>query len=982
MKRIFNVLKIAGLCAGFLLFAACPAVFENDLLGGAKAPAGKAVVQLNVARVSDRSIFPDEMEQFSYDVTSTADGKTAVRGTLDRGSGSIVLDAGVAWTILIEAKFEDEIVGTATIENVQLADREEKEYSGIKILPVTGATVAAGTLVYDITLPEVDSAVLYIEDTPIDLTQPGAASGDEEFAPGYYLVRAVLEKDGKLAGRADIVHVYPGLTTTVDWAFSTGSFSTSKDVTVSVNIASSAEVTIENVTLVTKDFGKNGNGAEAGGIYTFVMNELDAATAAVEGVYLEIETSKNTLTTAAGNYTIGNGNLIALDPLSIYAIKMTSNTNGLLKLEAGDLEVEQSGIVERDVFDATNVTVTATPSAGFDIREDSFIVTGAAATISDVADSDAQTAVFAVNGDDVTVAVTFYSPAGTYAVAVDTTDESADIEISGVDDISAVAPNQTVTVQATPKAGYKIGGVTEPTANATGVTFTPVLNTARTWTFTMPSENVTVSMNYPELGAMEIFKGGLKQGVTIVDSVVDCNYYVGTIDFVDTAYELEGGGHNGNLRVIKIERPIGEGRGEYGFTLNAAEVLKLQESGATALSFWVKGSKAKGNTFQFVGFGNANSGKVSYLDIANNFTSLVTTEWKQFIVPVPPMKAETAINRVFFIKFDLDNNHQVYLDDIEFLTATDVTFDSIAIPSAHIETLPTPAPFNPSTLLNGKAGLVYTTADKSVTARLIDGTNRVGLRNTFANWFDSVYSVDGDATMDGNNVVPGGLGAAFNLYLSAGGKISNAMAFSVAASAMTVIENFEEDGWSADGGAGGFWEAFGWTDKANATPQGGARYALYKFKKEGHLDGANGWWDQKNPPMAGRNYSAPIDLSEMTTLSFWIRTGGGRSANDLPVDKFSFGLASDAFNTIPGGTYIANSMARAWATKEFVMNTDGEATQVNGYTEIRIPLEYFRDAGVNLSNVTGWALSYTGDHTGLTSATDEYEIMLDTITAQ
>ncbi len=174
MKKIFDILKIAGLCVGFLLFAACPAAFESDLLGNAQVPEGRGVIQLDVAGPGNRSIFPDEMDNFTWTVTLTADGKDEVTGTLEGGAGKVVVDPAT-WTVVIEAKFNDEIVGRTTIPDVEVEANEVTRLRDVLIKPVTGVDAAQGRLVYSIQLPEdiIAASIFYSADsddeTEIDL---------------------------------------------------------------------------------------------------------------------------------------------------------------------------------------------------------------------------------------------------------------------------------------------------------------------------------------------------------------------------------------------------------------------------------------------------------------------------------------------------------------------------------------------------------------------------------------------------------------------------------------------------------------------------------------------------------------------------------------------------------------------------------------------------------------------------------------------
>jgi hypothetical protein len=129
-------------------------------------------------------------------------------------------------------------------------------------------------------------------------------------------------------------------------------------------------------------------------------------------------------------------------------------------------------------------------------------------------------------------------------------------------------------------------------------------------------------------------------------------------------------------------------------------------------------------------------------------------EWKQFIVPVPPIKkldgSGVEINRVFFIGFNnVQVNAPIYIDDIEFITSG--VQMGITIPDNFGSKIPS-MPFNLVTQMKGKVGLSFTFGSGR-TVKLVDAAEVVNsnLSNKFENWFSTLdYELvgSGDTIID------------------------------------------------------------------------------------------------------------------------------------------------------------------------------------------------------------------------------------------
>lgn len=239
MKNIINILKVGGLVlmAVLLLLTGC-----ENMLGSPRArdiPTGKGSVQLSVEGAAPRTVFPDEMPDFTYDLLFTSDDFEDVEGTLDELGNLIELDIGT-WSLDVEAKYEGVTVGTAHIADFEVEDGKATSLT-IRIKPVGSED---GFLNWKITFSTDDTASALlsygkISDallTEIDLFDDADDSFDVEndeytgqldLEPGSYLVQIILvNEDNPLlkAVKSEIFHIYPELTTTLDWSFTEDDF--------------------------------------------------------------------------------------------------------------------------------------------------------------------------------------------------------------------------------------------------------------------------------------------------------------------------------------------------------------------------------------------------------------------------------------------------------------------------------------------------------------------------------------------------------------------------------------------------------------------------------------------------------------------------------------------------------------------------------------------------------------------------------------
>lgn len=408
MKKLGTVLKITGtalfvsVLAAVILTACFPDY--DSLSGNDSIPAGKGQLTLSVAGPAGRTVFPAEAKDFTYSATISAAEKDPVVKALASGAVTVTLDPGF-YDVVVEAKSGDTVVGRSAPANVEVKDREKTELKDILILPVAGNK---GKIAWSINLPNsADDAKLYYATSAgvtatIDLRNPPAEgvttiadpdnpatkkiiSGELSLDPGSYIISTELKKTGtdKTAGKTSAVHVYPELTSAVDWEFKETSFANLVSIKGYVTFSNSNKVTISAVDLNARgdetvedaEFTKDTGNANQWNFETAVVENSTE----MKRIKLEITTAANTpakivadLGTSVsfgGTAAPGSDINVNLGTVTINAVDVTGAANGKLKVEGGFVqeEIEKPVPFRFDVVSGTPVTLAATPDTGYDV---------------------------------------------------------------------------------------------------------------------------------------------------------------------------------------------------------------------------------------------------------------------------------------------------------------------------------------------------------------------------------------------------------------------------------------------------------------------------------------------------------------------------------------------------------------------------------------------------------------------------------------
>ena len=383
MKNLLTFLQITGLCLTALFMSACPTEFDASSSDKNKTeiPAGKGVITLNIAvPETARTILPGASENFVYTATFALNGgaPSAAKPFIN---GKLVTEPLVYgdWTVTIYAAWNDGskniVVGRAIINAHLHLQNREPEYKGIIIEPYSeDPAVTKGTFTWNIGYPaNIKTAALSIVSSDktyskeIDLENPADNPETLTLPLGSYRIWVHLVNNAnQRASRINVIHIYPGLTTNVEWPFTDADFRGVMDVHVSVNINLPANTSITEAELSNETDIASLVLPHTGSAYSFILKAADNESE-LSDLTLNLKTTHNDLTIPlSGPFPINPLNFtVALDDINIYALTISAGANGSV-----------SGIVTEDIGANGNITNITTSSgtkqrdllAGYEVK--------------------------------------------------------------------------------------------------------------------------------------------------------------------------------------------------------------------------------------------------------------------------------------------------------------------------------------------------------------------------------------------------------------------------------------------------------------------------------------------------------------------------------------------------------------------------------------------------------------------------------------
>jgi hypothetical protein len=547
---------------------------------------------------------------------------------------------------------------------------------------------------------------------------------------------------------------------------------------------------------------------------------------------------------------------------------------------------------------------------------------------------------FTMPDEAVTIdAVIEFIPYFTIRVAEDV--ENGCFSISGVeviDDYSGMArEGDLIIIKANPFPGYKLTDEGLRVIPEGAVVFTRVEGRIA-WVFNMVDTDLEISVEFAELGPLEIYKGGARKGITAGEISDDKKYYKNSIEM-----ESEEGGHNGNRRSLKITPALNTNGNAVQHSFGLFSDTEFDLENITALSFWAKANK--GLNIRYVGFGDtADPGKrVVYTGENFNQQIAISTEWKRYIVPVPAPGRKLKTKNVFMFSALISAGNYVYIDDIEFIQSG-VTLSGISIADTSNEFTYGASPVEK--ILKGLPVKLSYIGDDGTVTTLQGANNTHSLKHNLAPWLAPFAAVSGNVIFSGGIIIPQESRSAFTLILSMAGITSNPMTSAVLDGLL--IDDFEDMAdaetktipGTPEKDRGYLWH----TNSTGSTVV--ARDYFNAESREIHRGLASGSWRSAanaNKPRGGRNFEAK-DTGAYNTLSFWIKVTTGGNVDIQKDTVFTFELRN-------GGTLIGKTTGNFFA-QQFTYDPSAD----DGWQNITMPLSAFADSGLDTSAITGYAI--------------------------
>ena len=517
--------------------------------------------------------------------------------------------------------------------------------------------------------------------------------------------------------------------------------------------------------------------------------------------------------------------------------------------------------------------------------------------------------------------------------------ENGSLAISGVettDPYEARAGEGTpITITAIPDPGYKV------TDNVLCVTPADAVVVTRAegqpvWTFDMADTDLEISVEFGELGLLDIYRGGARRGITIGELSDDNKFFANSIDMEGEEPDRDGG-----RRVIKITPALNANgkAAQQSFGLFSDTEIDLEN--IAALSFWARANKQL--NIRFIGFGGADPGeRVVYTGENYNQSIPVGAEWRRYVIPVPASRAGQKTARVFFFNAAIAIGNFVCIDDIEFIESG-VTLTEINVTGANNSLFCGAA--DVAKIFRGAPIKLTYTCDDGAIVTLQNASNSHTLKYNLAPWLIPFVAVGGNVNFSNGIITPRekGKSSAFTLSVNIPGARSNSMTAHIIDGIL--LDDFEDIGGTGSvtipgtpaAGTGYLWQ----------TTSSGSVVVYRDYVTTAHQEIYGGlrtgsWRPAAaaNKPRGGRNFAAK-DAAACNTLTFRIKVtvGGGNTVLQKNT-VFNFELRN-------GGT-LTNKTSGSFFPRQFTYEADG-------WQEVKMKLSDFTDLGLDITAITGYA---------------------------
>jgi uncharacterized repeat protein (TIGR02543 family) len=246
MKRVCKKSFIVTLAASLLILGACNNILSPPQLRENR-ETGTVYIDIDGKNTGARTLVPALNNFTRYKVSFSGPEIQADEEILGVSGRTISLVAG-DWTITVKAYTgtEGDYTEAGQGRTVVTVVPGESAVANITITPVGDGQ---GNLSYSVSFPRVNSGVLsltnmhtdtLVEQRMIEYGMAENLADTLDLESGYYLLKIRLERNGKYAGRTEVVYIYNGHTTNAEYVFTEDEFVDEVNLDTTVNLVDGA----------------------------------------------------------------------------------------------------------------------------------------------------------------------------------------------------------------------------------------------------------------------------------------------------------------------------------------------------------------------------------------------------------------------------------------------------------------------------------------------------------------------------------------------------------------------------------------------------------------------------------------------------------------------------------------------------------------------------------------------------------------------
>jgi uncharacterized repeat protein (TIGR02543 family) len=315
-----------------------------------RSPDGSTGVRISIVTGGERTLLPTGTFSKYVLSFSTSDSVTIPEDVTLTDPNALISLAPAEWTITVTAYVEVAETDVAAAEGSAQVSLEAGDLKGVSIRVSSKLDGANGHFSYTVSYPgDVTYGYLEIYDSSdnqvVYSSSQTAAENNISLAPGYYRMRVGLQTNYGMATRTEILHIYPGMETRWEYAFSEVDFGS--PITISGTVDLSGLGTVYDATIIlhrysdftymeASSYGNNLSGNWSWAIKTLPFNQPT-------DLYVELR-----LTLAGGGLLIKRLPV----PITVYDGDLVAPTLGPFTVNQFNL----SGVVDFRILTSLGIT--------------------------------------------------------------------------------------------------------------------------------------------------------------------------------------------------------------------------------------------------------------------------------------------------------------------------------------------------------------------------------------------------------------------------------------------------------------------------------------------------------------------------------------------------------------------------------------------------------------------------------------------------